>query len=64
MTPLISELDPFSVDAEVLHDFERACALEWLETNGVGGSASSTVIGANTRRYHSLLTVAAADTVG
>lgn len=51
------ELDPLTVTAEVLHDFEQACRLEWLETNGAGGSASSTVIGANTRRYHSLLTV-------
>lgn len=28
---------------------------EWLITNGIGGFASSTVIGANTRRYHGLL---------
>jgi predicted glycogen debranching enzyme len=33
-------------------------ALEWLETNGLGGFASSTVIGCNTRRYHGLLTAA------
>jgi predicted glycogen debranching enzyme len=31
---------------------------EWLETNGLGGFASSTVAGANTRRYHGLLTAA------
>ncbi len=31
---------------------------EWLETNGLGGFASSTVSGANTRRYHGLLTAA------
>lgn len=31
---------------------------EWLETNGIGGFASSTVIGANTRRYHALLCAA------
>src|SRR5206468_4948239 len=29
---------------------------EWLETNGIGGLACSTVPGINTRRYHSLLT--------
>lgn len=29
---------------------------EWLLTNGRGGFASSTVLGCNTRRYHSLLT--------
>src|SRR6266403_4605263 len=31
---------------------------EWLETNGVGGFASSTIIGLNTRRYHGLLVAA------
>jgi len=28
---------------------------EWLLTNGIGGYAASTVIGANTRKYHGLL---------
>ncbi len=28
---------------------------EWLETNGLGGFASSTLCGCNTRRYHALL---------
>ena len=28
---------------------------EWIITNGTGGFASSSVIGANTRRYHGLL---------
>src|SRR6185369_5710033 len=41
--------------------YERAAALEWIETNGLGGWASSTVCGANTRRYHGLL-VAATET--
>jgi len=31
---------------------------EWLESNGLGGFASSTVCGRNTRRYHGLLTAA------
>ncbi|MBQ9297884.1 MAG: glycogen debranching enzyme family protein [Clostridia bacterium] len=31
---------------------------EWLITNGIGGYASSTVIGANTRKYHGLLIAA------
>ncbi len=31
---------------------------EWLETNGLGGFAMSTVSGINTRRYHGLLTAA------
>lgn len=28
---------------------------EWIITNGIGGYASSSIIGANTRRYHGLL---------
>ena len=28
---------------------------EWLLTNGIGGFAASTIIGANTRKYHGLL---------
>jgi predicted glycogen debranching enzyme len=31
---------------------------EWLETNGLGGYASSTVLGINTRKYHGLLIAA------
>ncbi|MCU1349935.1 MAG: hypothetical protein JWO56_2965, partial [Acidobacteria bacterium] len=40
---------------EVLRDFSRASTLEWLETNGTGGYASSSLVFANTRRYHGLL---------
>ena len=36
-------------------DFEDGLKKEWLITNGIGGYASSTMIGANTRRYHGLL---------
>src|SRR4051812_43206504 len=38
--------------------FDAGRKLEWLETNGLGGFASSTIIGMNTRRYHGLLTAA------
>src|SRR5215210_1719654 len=31
---------------------------EWLETNGLGGWASSTISGCHTRRYHGLLVAA------
>src|SRR5512146_2479507 len=31
---------------------------EWLETDGLGGYASSTLSGLNTRRYHGLLVAA------
>jgi len=37
---------------------------EWLETNGLGGFSSSTIIGLNTRRYHGLLTAAMKPPVG
>jgi predicted glycogen debranching enzyme len=42
----------------VLQNFADAIQHEWLETNGLGGWASSSVIGAHTRRYHSLLVAA------
>jgi len=37
---------------------------EWLETNGLGGYASSTITGLNTRRYHGLLVAATKPPVG
>jgi predicted glycogen debranching enzyme len=37
---------------------------EWLETNGIGGFSSSTIVGLNTRRYHGLLTAATTPPVG
>ena len=39
-------------------DLSRLLELEWLVTNGIGGYASSTVAGVNTRRYHGLLVAA------
>ena len=41
-----------------------SCRREWLETNGIGGFASSTVAGMNTRRYHGLLVAATRAPVG
>ena len=43
---------------EVCADLEQASSREWLETNGLGGYASSTISGLNTRRYHGLLVAA------
>ena len=34
---------------------ENAIKKEWLLTNGIGGYSSSTMVGANTRKYHGLL---------
>jgi len=39
-------------------DLDAALNREWLETNGLGGFASSTITGLNTRRYHGLLVAA------
>ena len=36
-------------------NLEKAIDKEWIITNGIGGFASSTIIGANTRKYHGLL---------
>src|SRR3989442_11239133 len=37
---------------------DSADTREWLTTNGLGGYASGTICGANTRRYHGLLVAA------
>lgn len=33
-------------------ELEKGIEKEWIITNGIGGFASSTIIGANTRKYH------------
>ena len=45
-------------DSTICADFTSATEREWLETNGIGGFASGTISGANTRRYHGILTAA------
>lgn len=42
----------------ILTDLEASQGREWIVTNGIGGYASSTVTGVNTRRYHGLLVAA------
>jgi predicted glycogen debranching enzyme len=51
-------------DRTVCTDLASAQKLEWLETNGLGGFSSSTIVGLNTRRYHGLLTAATRPPVG
>ena len=36
-------------------ELQNGLKKEWLITNGIGGFASSTILGANTRKYHGLL---------
>ena len=45
-------------------NFDESTSREWLESNGLGGFASSTIAGINTRRYHALLTTATKPPVG
>jgi predicted glycogen debranching enzyme len=49
---------------DVCADLASALSREWLETNGIGGFASSTIVGLNTRRYHGLLVAATKPPVG
>jgi len=52
------KLPTLSLTREALLRFEDAIRKEWLVTNGLGGYASSTVSGINTRKYHGLLVAA------
>ena len=51
-------------DHSLCSNLDTALSREWLETNGIGGFASSTVAGVNTRRYHGLLVAATHPPVG
>jgi predicted glycogen debranching enzyme len=46
---------PITFHGDQLRDYDFSSHREWLITNGVGGFASSTLSGSNTRRYHALL---------
>jgi predicted glycogen debranching enzyme len=56
--------DCIRFDRTVCADLEAARGREWLETNGLGGFASSTIVGMNARRYHGLLIAATKPPVG
>jgi predicted glycogen debranching enzyme len=51
-------------EAYQVNDYLQAASREWLETNGIGGYASSTLSGANIRKYHGLLVAATQPPVG
>jgi len=53
-----------SFDQSITQNFDEAIRREWLETNGLGGWASSTISGAHSRRYHGLLVAATKPPVG
>lgn len=53
-----------SFGREVCGDLASGLRREWLVTNGLGGYASGSVAGVNTRRYHGLLVAALTPPVG
>jgi predicted glycogen debranching enzyme len=57
-------MQPIQFDQQVTQKFNEAIRREWLETNGLGGWASSSILGAHTRRYHGLLVAATRPPVG
>jgi predicted glycogen debranching enzyme len=52
------KLPTITLTAQDLAQFDEATTKEWLVPNGLGGYASSTVLGLNTRKYHGLLVAA------
>jgi predicted glycogen debranching enzyme len=55
---------PGLVPTADLRTYETCSRREWLATNGIGGYASSTLAGSNTRRYHGLLVPAFSPPLG
>ena len=54
----LSETATLSFGSEELQNLDFSLRREWLATNRIGGYASSSLCGANTRRYHGLLVAA------
>jgi len=52
------------ITSEILQDWDESSRREWLVTNGIGGYASGSLAGANTRRYHGLMVAALAPPLG
>lgn len=47
-----------SLGKDICHDVRAGMEREWLVTNGLGGYASGSILGATTRSYHGLLVAA------
>ena len=60
----MSEQAEIQFGREICGDLDAAESREWLVTNGVGGYASGTIAGSQTRRYHGLLVAALHAPVG
>ncbi|HEX9262245.1 MAG TPA: glycogen debranching enzyme N-terminal domain-containing protein, partial [Candidatus Bathyarchaeia archaeon] len=52
------KLPTININEEETSRLDKALHKEWLLTNGLGGYASSTILGLNTRKYHGLLVAA------
>jgi predicted glycogen debranching enzyme len=52
------KLPSITLSSATLSQFDDTLRKEWIITNGLGGYASSTVLGINTRKYHGLLIAA------
>ncbi len=51
-------MHPIGFGEALCQDLRKASSKEWLVANGIGGYASSSILGLNTRRYHGLLVAA------
>src|SRR6266516_1732783 len=56
--PTVIDHPLISFVREICGDLAAGLRREWLVTNGLGGYASGTLAGINTRRYHGLLVAA------
>ena len=54
----MSEQAEIQFGREICGNLVTAESREWLVTNGIGGFASGTIAGSQTRRYHGLLVAA------
>ncbi|MDH5450620.1 MAG: amylo-alpha-1,6-glucosidase, partial [Candidatus Bathyarchaeota archaeon] len=52
------DLPKINIQPNILSNLEKAIQMEWVVTNSLGGYASSTILGINTRKYHGLLVAA------
>ncbi len=52
------------IEKDICRNIGEALSLEWLETDGAGGYASSTILMCHTRKYHGLLVPNLADPPG
>jgi predicted glycogen debranching enzyme len=60
----LTEQSEVQFGREICGDLSEAESREWLVTNGIGGYASGTIAGSQTRRYHGLLVAALQPPVG